>query len=61
VCGHRHRVSLTRPRGAAFPAERLLGRGTEHAGGVDKTGAVAVQSVLDGRGAGRVWRTLLGV
>ena len=64
VGGRRHRVSLTRPRGAAFPADRLLGRGGEpgpSAGAVDKTGSVALQSVLEGRGAGRVWRTLLGV
>jgi hypothetical protein len=59
VGGRRHRVSLTRPRGAGFPADRLLG-GAEPGTG-DKTGSVAVQSVLDGRGAGRVWRTLLGV
>lgn len=61
IGGRRHRVSLTRPRRAGFPADRLLGGASEHGGGtVDKTGAVAVQSVLDGRGAGRVWRTLLG-
>jgi hypothetical protein len=65
VEGHRYRVSLARPRGAAFPADRLLGGAAESAhgpggGAVDKTGSVAVHSVLDCRGAGRVWRTLLG-
>lgn len=57
VGGHRYRIALGRPHGAATPPLRLLDAAT----GSAEDGGLAVHSVLEGRRAGRVWRTLLGV
>ncbi|MDD7917261.1 hypothetical protein [Actinomycetospora callitridis] len=62
VGGRRHRVSLHRPRGSALPPARLMGQDVEPvigAGRADADRGITVHSVLQGRGAGRVWRTLL--
>jgi len=63
VGGRRHRVSLHRPRGSALPPARLMGQDVEPVVGTarpDTDRGIVVHSVLKGRGAGRVWRTLLG-
>jgi hypothetical protein len=66
VGGRRYKLALGRPHGAALPAPRLLdAAGPERSAGGDageQTAGVgpAVHSVLEGRRAGRVWRTLLG-
>ena len=62
VGGRRHRVSLHRPRGSALPPARLMGQDVEPvigAGRADADRGITVHSVLQGRGAGRVWRALL--
>ncbi|MDD7965254.1 hypothetical protein [Actinomycetospora lemnae] len=59
VGGRRHRVTLSRPKGAAFPASRLLDAGSRADAGSDRAAPVTVHTALQGRGAGRVWRTLL--
>ena len=62
VGGRRHRVSLHRPRGSALPPARLMGQDVEPVIGAARPDAdrgITVHSVLQGRGAGRVWRTLL--
>jgi hypothetical protein len=56
VGGHRYRIALHRPHGAGAPPLRLLDAAT----GSAEDGGPAVHSVLEGRRAGRVWRTLLG-
>lgn len=58
VGGRRHRVTLTRPKGAAYPGTRLLDASRAEPG-VERSSGVTVHTVLQGRGAGRVWRTLL--
>lgn len=62
VGGRRHRVSLHRPHGSALPPARLMGQDVEPVVGTARDDAgrgITVHSVLQGRGAGRVWRTLL--
>lgn len=59
VDGHRYKIALGRPHGAGFPADRLLDAGGPERAGGTPTAGVAVHSVLEGRRAGRVWRTLL--
>lgn len=55
IGGRRYKIALGRPHGAGFPADRLL-----DAGDPERSERHGVHSVLEGRGAGRVWRTLLG-
>lgn len=62
VGGHRYKIALGRPHGAGFPEDRLLDAGGPERPGTTAggdSGGVAVHTVLEGRGAGRVWRTLL--
>jgi hypothetical protein len=70
IGGRRYKLALGRPHGAALPAPRLLdATGPERPGdatggpsdsSADHGAGPAVHSVLEGRRAGRVWRTLLG-
>ncbi|GLZ47686.1 hypothetical protein Acsp06_38710 [Actinomycetospora sp. NBRC 106375] len=60
ISGHRYRIALGRPHGAGLPPARLLDASGPDRAGAENPGAVTVHSVLEGRRAGRVWRTLLG-